>query len=180
MAVPAWSIYNSSPLLNLCSKDHVLEDFVDGMPDMEGAVGVGWPIVENEGIFGRSVCRLPRVQVVGTPLKILLLKLRIWPSSDRVDNIELATRRVESKNERVATYGNLDEGSFNVDFHDFDMAASKAYDHLQARLRCIEVAVCWELLQLRLFQKSHQMSSHGEVEISTRLNSQWTTSPGMR
>lgn len=55
MAVPSWPIDNSSALLNLRPENHILQDFVDGMADMQRPVRIGRSIMENEGVVRRPV-----------------------------------------------------------------------------------------------------------------------------
>jgi hypothetical protein len=59
-------------LLNLRPQDHVLQDLVQGMPNVKTAVRIRRAIVEYKGITGRSVLLLPFVKVVGASLYILV------------------------------------------------------------------------------------------------------------
>jgi hypothetical protein len=94
------------------------------MANVEGPVRVWRSIVEDEGVVGRSVGRLPRIEVIGTLLNVFCLEFRVWTSSSALCNVRLvADQDARTVRKEQTTYGNLDEGSFNVDFHDFDMAA---------------------------------------------------------
>lgn len=55
MTVPSWPIDDSFALLNLRPEDHILQDFVDGMADMQRPVRIGRSIMENEGVVGGPV-----------------------------------------------------------------------------------------------------------------------------
>lgn len=85
MAIPARSIDDSPSLLHLDSYDHVLEDLVESMANMEVAIGVRRTIVEHKWLFIASLICLPFVEFVGTLAKMLLKKLGVRASTgDRV------------------------------------------------------------------------------------------------
>ena len=81
MAVPAWSVYRSPSLLYLDSDDHVLEDLIQGVPDVEAAIGVRGAIVKDKVVAFRTGFRLPVVEIIGTLAKPLLLELGVRSSS---------------------------------------------------------------------------------------------------
>ena len=49
MAVPARNIRGIKTRHLLGADDYILEDFVDGMPNVEMAVGIGRAVMENKG-----------------------------------------------------------------------------------------------------------------------------------
>ena len=65
MAIPAWSIDNPSSLLDLDSQGHVLEDLVQGVADVEAAIGVWRAIMKDECVLFRPITGLPVVEVIG-------------------------------------------------------------------------------------------------------------------
>ena len=58
-------------LLNLGPYNHVLQDLVQGMANMKTAIGIGWTIMEDEGLIGSTVLPLPLVELVGTSLYVV-------------------------------------------------------------------------------------------------------------
>lgn len=59
-------------LLHFYPQNHILEDLIQGMADMQGAIGVRRTIMNDESVIGRTILLLPFIEMVGTPLYILL------------------------------------------------------------------------------------------------------------
>lgn len=83
MAVPAWTVFHSSPLLHLDPHNHVLEDLVQSMADMEVAIGVWGPIVKDEWLLIGAVLGLPDVKIIGALAKMLLKERGVRTSTAR-------------------------------------------------------------------------------------------------
>lgn len=75
MTVPARNVFDPVTLLDLDSENGVLEDLVQGVSDVERAIRVRWPIMEDKLLIGWPVCGLPLVKGVGASLEVVLLKL---------------------------------------------------------------------------------------------------------
>jgi hypothetical protein len=65
MAIPAWRVLHALPLGDLESTDNILEDFIQGMANMEAAIGVWGTIMKNEWLRACSF-GLPGIEVIGT------------------------------------------------------------------------------------------------------------------
>lgn len=63
MTVPPWSVLYPPSLLHLEPQYHVFEDLVEGMPDMQIAIGVRRAIMKDEGVLLRAVECLPFVEI---------------------------------------------------------------------------------------------------------------------
>lgn len=120
MAIPAGSIDYSLPILHLGPHNHVFEDLVDRMPDVEGSISIGWAIMENKRVVFRSIGRLPLIKAIRAISQMLSLQLRVRASSVLQVNSNSMCRIGCSE-----THGKLERGSFKVDFHDFNMFESK-------------------------------------------------------
>lgn len=82
MAVPAWHIGYAVALLELDSEDDVFQDLVEGVANVEGAVGVGRPVVEEEGVGVRPVRQLPVVEGGCAALEVVILEMWCWAWSE--------------------------------------------------------------------------------------------------
>jgi hypothetical protein len=78
MAVPAWAVRDTLATLNLVADNNVLEDFVDCMADVQGAICVRRSVMQGEGRVFRPMRGLPGVQVIGTLSEVDRLELGIW------------------------------------------------------------------------------------------------------
>ncbi len=77
--------------------DHVLENLVDGVPDVNAAVGVGWSVVQDE--LGRAGARLAQ-----TPIDALFLPLA-HPIRLALRQVAAHRKRRVGQVERVAVIG---------------------------------------------------------------------------
>ena len=67
VAVPSRHVVRVAPEHLLGAVDDILEDLVEGVPDMEMAVGVGRPVMEDEFLPAPSGVAQPAEQVVALP-----------------------------------------------------------------------------------------------------------------
>lgn len=72
MTIPARYILDSVALLHLDPENDVLENLVQGMADVKGAIGVGRAIVKEEWLICRTVGGLPLVEGGRTSLEVLV------------------------------------------------------------------------------------------------------------
>lgn len=91
MAIPAWSIVDSSPTRQLGAQHQVLENFIQRMSDMDCAIGIWRAIVQHELVVDLSASRcvfdggslgsvlpLPGIQVIGASRAVELQLFRRW------------------------------------------------------------------------------------------------------
>ena len=55
-------------LLNLNSADDILQDLVQGVPDVQIAIGIRRSIMKYKGFLGSALAALPFIEVIGTLL----------------------------------------------------------------------------------------------------------------
>ena len=74
MAVPSGDVGSEVPALGMAFDDEVLQDLVEGVTDVDGAVGVGRPVVQHEGLAVGVLLQHAAVDVhllpCGEPLRL--------------------------------------------------------------------------------------------------------------
>lgn len=94
MTVPAWAVHHSLPMLYLVPDDDVLEDLVDGMPNVQWPIGVRRSVVEEKSMVSRPVTRLPGIEIVCALSQVLLLEFGIRTSTVVASDLAQATNRL--------------------------------------------------------------------------------------
>ena len=72
MTVPPRYIADALAPRELNAEDDVLQDLIQGMADMEAAVGVRRSVMKGEGIVGRAMAPLPGIEIIGASWKVTI------------------------------------------------------------------------------------------------------------
>ena len=70
MTIPSWHVVHSFTLTYLEPADDVLQDFIQGVADVQASIGVGRSVMEDESVFSRLSSSLPGVEVVGALFQV--------------------------------------------------------------------------------------------------------------
>lgn len=73
MAIPSRDIVDSLSLRELETTENILQYLIQGMTDVQIAIGIGRAIMEGEGGLTDAIFGMLCVEVVGAPLQVLPL-----------------------------------------------------------------------------------------------------------
>lgn len=121
MAIPARHVLDAVALLHFDAQDDVLEDLIQRVADVEGAVGIGRTIMEEEGFGLGPVGELPLVESGGAALEVVVAELWCRSWSGGLFDFSCEGVWMDGWSKMPDTYGKDALGSRMVDCHDFDM-----------------------------------------------------------